>query len=376
MLFATRTIPIIKYRSGFAETIVNVIQRNFYNVFEKFPELKEEFSKKNSTLLSIVDRDLDLPIMFHHSPSLGSMIHDICGISRTKSKGNVFEIDPTTDYIWNQYLGTSFVTVKEKIIEDLKNLDQKTAFLDNKNNKNQDLEKMTEQITTTLEGLKDLKLRQNCLNNHATFQEKLTKEIDSRNLGLFYSFEEGLLNCRTISKEAKKTFFDIISLKQLNVKDINLHKNDILRLAIIYYLINTNITPEEMKEIEKCLTNIGVSLDAFEYFKQKRSFEESMRKGGNSNQERSFLQKSISFLVKRIAAAEQTSIVADTINNLAANKEVKEYVAYNLLKKSVEKINNSFSQVIVFVIGGGCLSEFEYIDEFLTKNDRTVYLYN
>lgn len=372
LLFATRTLPLIKYRSGFSDNIVKVIQRNFLRVFEKFPELKEEFSKKNSTLLAIVDRDIDLPIMFHHASALGPMMHDVFGLTRAKSNGKNFEIDPLTDYIWNSYIGASFVTAKEKIIEDLKAINEQTAFLDGKDPKSNDIERISEQLSSTLEGLRDITVKQKCLNNHAKFQEKLTKEIDSRNLGLFYSFEEGLLNTRAISKEAKKTFFDIISLKQLNVKDINIHKTDILRLAIIYYLINTNITSDEIKEIEKYLTNIGLSLSAFEFFKQKRSFEESMRKGSNSNQDRSFLQKSISYLVKRIVTSEQTSLIADTVNNLASNKEIKEYVSFNLLKQTVEKNTSTFNQVIVFVVGGGSLAEYEYIEEFLNKNEKTV----
>lgn len=373
MLFTTRTIPIIKYRSGFADSIISVIQKNFYQTFEKFPELKEEFSKKNQTLLTIVDRDLDLPIMFHHAASLGSMIHDVFGITRSKSSGDIFEIDPLIDYVWNTYLGTRFVTAKEKIIEDLKNINQQTAFLDNQNGKSGDLEKMSEQIASTLEDLRDITVKQKCLNNHAKFQEKLTKEIDSRNIGAFFKFEEELLSARTINRETKKKFFELLSLKQLNVKDINLHKNDILRLAIIYFLINTSISNDEVKEIENSLKNIGVSLKAFEYFKQKKSFEESMKRGANANnQELSFLQKSVSYLRKYITS-EQTSIIADTVNNLASNKEVKEYVSYNLLKKGIEKnFNSSFNHVIVFVIGGGSLGELEYLEEFLNQNDRTV----
>jgi hypothetical protein len=279
-----------------------------------------------------------------------------------------------TDHIWNQYLGTSFVTAKEKIIEDLKSINQQTAFLD-QNNKNQDLEKMSEQLSSTLEGLRDITIKQACLTNHAKFQEKLTKEIDSRNLGKFYSFEETLLNSRSISKESKKEFLDIISLRQLNVKDIEIHKNDILRLSIIYYLINQSITAEEIKEIEKYLSNSGISIQALNYFKEKRSFEESMRKAGGNNGhdlDRSFLQKSISYFVKRITTSEQTSIISEIVNNLASNKEVREYNTYNLIKKGMEKVNTNFNQVIVFVIGGGSLAEFEYLDESLNKNDRTV----
>jgi len=374
MLFTTRTIPIIKYRNGFADNIISVIQKNFYQIFEKFPELKEEFSKKNQTLLAIVDRDLDLPIMFHHAASLGSMIHDVFGITRSKSTGDVFEIDPLIDYVWNSYLGTRFVNAKEKIIEDLKSINKQTAFLDNHNGKNDDVEKMSEQIASTLEDLRDITVKQKCLNNHAKFQEKLTKEIDSRNIGSFFKFEEELLGSRTINRETKKKFFEILSLKHLNIKDINIHKNDILRLVIIYYLINTNISNDEVKEIENCLKNIGIPLKAFEYFKQKRSFEESMKKGVNANnQELSFLQKSVSYLRKYIGT-EQTSIIADTINNLSTNKEVKEYITYNLLKKGFDKsINTTFNQVIIFTIGGGSLGELEYIEDFLNQNEKTVH---
>jgi hypothetical protein len=277
-----------------------------------------------------------------------------------------------TDHIWNQYLGTNFVTAKEKIIEDLKTINQQTAFLD-QNNKNQDLEKISEQLSSTLESLRDITIKQTCLANHAKFQEKLTKEIDLRSLGKFYTIEETLLNTRDISKESKNQFLEIISLRNLKINDIDIHKNDILRLSIIYYLINQSILPEEIKEIEKYLSNSGISLQALNYFKEKRSFEESMRKGGGNNDtDRSFLQKSISYFVKKITTSGQASIIAETVNNLASNKEVKEYNTYNLIKKVMDKVNTNFNQVIVFVIGGGSLAEFEYLEESLIKNDRTV----
>jgi len=377
MLFTNRVIPIIKYRAGFADCIVKTIEKNFYEAFEKFPELKEEFSKKNQTLLTIVDRDLDLPIMFHHAASLGAMIHDVFGITRSKTtKENIFEIDPLVDYVWNNYLGMRFVSAKEKIIEDLKSINQQTAFLDNNNNvnkKNNDLEKMSEQIASTLQDLREITVKQKCLNNHAKFQEKLTKEIDTRNIGAFFKYEEEILSSRSLNREAKKKFFELLSLKGINLKDINLNKNDVLRLAIIYYLINTNISNEEVKEIENTLKNFDIPLKAFEYFKQKRTFEESMKRGANANnQELSFLQKSVSYLRKYISI-EQTSIIADTVNNLAMNKEVKEYVCYNLIKRGLDKtINQAFNQVIVFTIGGGSLGEFEYIEEHMNQNDRTV----
>lgn len=375
LLFTLRTIPIIKYRTGwFAENIVEIIQNNFSQTFEKFPELKEEFPRKNNTLLLILDRDTDLPIMTHHAPSLGSMINDLFGIVRTKSKGDKFEIDPLTDYIWNNYSSMSFVNAKENIIQELKNINDQTSFLDQHNNNPDNIELISERISNTLEGLRDITIKQETLKKHVKFQEKLTKEIDERNLGLFYQFEENLLNKRNITKEMKKTFFDIITLKSFKPKDINSSKTDILRLCLIYYLVNSKITPDEVTEIERVLSNIGVRMDSLDYLKQKRNFEEALKRG-NVEQESGFLQKSFSFFVNKVGSlmnTEQASIVADISNSLAGNKEVNNFVTYNLIKKSIDRSTYNIIQVIVFIVGGGSFAEYEYIDELLNKNNKNV----
>lgn len=380
-LFTLKTIPIIKYRTGwFAENIVSVIQENFNNTFDKFPELKEEFPKRNNALLLILDRDTDLPIMLHHSASLGSMITDLFGITRAKSQGNKFEIDPLTDYIWNTCLTTNFVNAKEKIMEDLKNIASSTDFLDFTKNTPEDVEKVSAKLSSTLEGLRDISLKNTLLNNHAKFQDKLSKEIEERNLGSFYDIEEALLNSRRgLNNEQKKKFFDLIQLKSIKITDINVSKNDILRLCLMYYLINGKITNDEIKEIEKTLANYGQSMDSLEYLKQKKAFEDSMKKGSLNNQQdtgKGFLHKSFSFITDKFVSlvnSEQPSMVADIINTLANNKEEKNnFVSYNLLKKGLDKVNNTFNQVIVFIVGGGSLAEYEYIDELANKNGKHV----
>jgi hypothetical protein len=375
VLFTLKTIPIIKYRTGwFAENIVEIIQNNFSQTFEKFPELKEEFPRKNNTLLLILDRDTDLPIMMHHAPSLGSMINDLFGIVRSKSKGDKFEIDPLTDYIWNNYLSMSFVNAKENIVQELKSINDQTSFLDQHSNNPDNIELISEKISNTLEGLRDITIKQETLKKHVKFQEKLTKEIDDRNLGLFYQFEESLLNKRNITKEMKKTFFDIINLKSFKPKDINNSKVDLLRLCLIYFLVNSKITNEEIAEIDKALSNIGVRLDSFYYLKQKRNFEESLKRG-NIEPESGFLQKSFSFFVNKVGSlmnTEQASIVADISNSLAGNKEVNNFVTYNIIKKGIDRSTYNINQVIIFIVGGGSLAEYEYIEELLTKNNKNV----
>jgi hypothetical protein len=375
-LFTLKTIPIIKYRTGwFAENIVSVIQSHFNQITDKFLELQDEF-KKNNTLLIILDRDIDLPIMLHHASSLGAMISDVFGLSRSKQDNQgAFQIDPITDYIWNDYLTKNFIDVKEKIVEDMNEITNQTKFLDQAKANPDDVEQISEKLSSTLEGLRDITMKQTILSNHISFQDKLTDEIEKRNLGRLYQLEESLLKTRNFNKENKKNFLDLLQLKTLEIKDMEKSKTDLLRLSLIYYLTNPKISNEEVKEIERCLSNLGVKLDSLEYLKNKRNFEESLNKSKQPQQASGLLNFGRDLLIKQfnsLMTTEQPSITAEIINSLSTNKEITSFVSYDLIKRRLDKTNNNFTQVMVFLVGGGNLAEFEYVDELLSKNGKNV----
>lgn len=375
-LFSLKTIPVIKYRTGwFAENIINIIQNNFNQITEKFTEIHDEF-KKNNTLLIILDRDTDLPIMLHHACSLGSMINDVFGISRSKqSETGNFQIDPITDYIWNEYMTKNFIDVKEQIVKDMSEITEKTKFLDASQTNPDEIEKISEKLSSTLEGLRDITIKQTILSNHINFQDKLTDEIEKRNLGRLYQLEENLLKIRNYNKENKKSFTDILQLKSIEIKDMEKSKLDLLRLTLIYYLTNPKISPEEVKEIERGLSNLGVKLDSLEYLKHKRSFEESMNKSKQTQQEGGLFNFGRDLILKHVNSlmtTEQPSITAEIINSLSNNKDIANFVSYDLIKRKQEKTNNNYSQIIVFIVGGGSLAEFEYVDELLSKSGKQV----
>lgn len=395
-LFTLKTVPVIKYRTGwFAENIINVIQNNFKKTFDKFPELMDDFPPKDS-LLVILDRDTDLPIMLHHAASLGSMTHDVFGITRknksllsNKEAEGYFEIDPLNDFVWNSYLSTNFIDVREKILEEWKKVQQKLSFLDKKDND----DKINEALSHTLEGLRDTIEKQKVLENHTKFLvEKLSKELEDRQLGQFYEIEEAALGKRGFNKDLKKKFWDIVNLKGISLKDVSRSKEDIVRLCLTYYLLNPKIPSEELEEIEKVLNNLNQSTSSLDYLKQKRAFEESVKKGseessGGSESGFGFFQKSFTFFVSKVGSlmnTEQPSITADILTSLSNNKEVPNFVSSHAFKKGQGKLipgsTKSFSHIIVFMVGGGSLSEYEYIDDILGKNKKQViygcdYLY-
>jgi hypothetical protein len=55
-----------------------------------------------------------------------------------------------TDHIWNENLSMSFVNAKEKIVHELKIINKQTSFLDQNNNNPDNIELISEKISSTL----------------------------------------------------------------------------------------------------------------------------------------------------------------------------------------------------------------------------------
>jgi hypothetical protein len=387
LLFSFRSMPLIKYRQNwFAEGIVSIIQDNFNFLFDKFPEMKEEFPRKNKSLLILLDRDTDLPIMFHHSGSLGSILNDLLGISRMKSN-SVFEIDPHIDYIWNNFISTDYPTAHEKISEDLRQIVDQMKFLNSKNKNADDIDKVTEKIKSTLDNYKDINMKQAVLENHGKSAEKIGDNIKSRFINKFYDLEFSMLSSRKLTKEMNKTLSDILALKSNH----NSFKNDCARLLLMVFLVQPKLSEEEINALENYFktypflsandfNTYNIDKQAFSFLRQKRAFEDSIKKSDNSNDQSggiwSYMAgKSRSILkgVSSLMTSEQPSQVANIVNSLASQQFDSNYVSYSVMKKSIiENSNESFDQIIVFMVGGGCLSEFEYIDQLLIQNRINV----
>lgn len=393
LMFTLSVVPMIKYRTGwFAENIVKELQNIFNFNIEKYPEFKNKITK-SETLLVLIDRETDIPIMLHHPASLGGMMQDLFGVSTTSSSAiksdkkdlntlDVLEIDPVEDKIWNEYCSESYIEVVEQIIKDeMKRITDDTKFLEDTNcmnNKTEsDLNKLSEKMSATLDNLKDIQIKKNILNNYAKYHSQLYQEVNKRNLGEFYMIEEDMLIKRSMNDELKKRFWEIFERVKSNKNINNQAVNDIKRLSIIYFLINPEMKNEEYSEIEQNLKKINADISSLQFFKSKRDFLKSMSIGNQEKENNSVLHKGFSFLYNKIGnyiRETQPSIIADIVNNLCSNKEIPNYVEYNLLTKDKKQSGKTYSNIIVFVCGGGSLVEFESLDSFVRKkNIKLIY---
>jgi len=252
------------------------------------------------------------------------------------------------------------------------------------NSKKEDLSEISMKLNQTLEKVSELIEKKKILENHINFAEKMKKELELRKIGKIYDFEYDLMSNRGINNEIKKNFNDILnsSNHQKNLLSNNDFKYDILRACLIYYMVHKDMSPDELSNLEKNLTNnYQVKLSSLEFLKQKRSFDEGMKIGGSEKSQSSGIfgklkNKSYGLLSSfgSLMSIKQPCLSADILDTLSNNKDVANFVNYNFLKRSTEKVNpnQNFSQVIVFFVGGGSLAEYEYLDQLFTKNNKNI----
>ena len=386
-LFLMKTYPVVKYHKGFfGDDIIKKIQNEFNYLFKMSPEIKEEFKvKKNSkrTLLLILDRDIDLPIMFHHACSFAAMINDCFGIGIEDNNNNSkkFKIDPVNDYVWNNKLHEVFVDVGTYVYQEYKNYYKEMDFLD-KVNKPKDIEQLqneSKQLAKSIETLKDKKLIGNILSQESKIVEELNKIQNDKKLDEIFLMECNLLKKKErINEATKNDFFKLL----YNYKDKDNTKDDIYRLCLLYYLCNSkNISKEDIIKIKPYILNKS----ALDYLKKKID-ETSLRENNNINMGfGNNYQKNNSMIMKGLFSAfstisnlmsiEQPSISADLVDKLCRNQNIANWATYDFITKNIEKDggNYSYDNVICFFIGGGSFGEYEYIYDLISQNGYNIY---
>ena len=384
-LYLMKTYPVVKYHKGFfGDDIIKKIQNHFNYLFKNSPEVKEEFKlKKNAkrTLLLILDRDIDLPIMIHHACSFAAMVNDCFGINNNKNEKIKFEIDPVNDYVWNNKLHEIFVDVGKYVYEEFTKYCKEMDFLD-KANKPKDMEELeneSKQLAKSIETLRDKKIIGNILSQESKIFEELNNIQKNKKLDQIFAMECNLLKKREkINENIKNDLFKLLN----NYSEKEDTKEDIYRLCLLFYSCNSkNMSKEMIKKIEPYIIN----QDAMNYIKKKideTSLRESnnMNMGGNLQRNNSMIMKGLYSAVNafssisNLMSIEQPSISADLIDKLIKNQNIPNWVTYDFLSRNIENNGNySYDNVICFFIGGGSFGEYEYIYDLLSQSNYNIY---
>lgn len=376
-IFSFKESPTIYYRKdSISETIVNKLQNRFNSTFNSFPEMKKEF-KHNETVLILLDRDIDLPIMFHHSASFGSMINDICGFSLNNNDKNGFIVDPINDFIWEKNITEPFYEVGEKTYLQYQKYYEEIKLLNSSENINKnditELTKETEKLAESISSIDSKKIEGDILSKHAKFYGIIKENINKREIAEIFSIEDLLLKKRENNNEIKNK---INELKNKINKD---NTEDILRLCIMLYLIcgeQEKIIINDLikgKYSESFIKKLFDFLELKKLDKNTNSYEKKDKKDDGLTKK--YLTKGFNFLksvVTKMIKSEGPSLIAEIVNAIYSKKNIENFSSMQL-NHSLIKENDTIKNIIVYILGGGSLAEYEYICDKIGKNVNIYY---
>lgn len=395
ILYNLKLLPKIVYpKNDFSEDIISKTMNQFESTFKKFPDIKNEFemnSNPNKTIMIILNRDTDLPIMLHHSGSLGGIINDLCEVkfladNKNKPKENEFLLDPIHDFIWNRNINEPFYEIGEETILGYKKyydeMNQFSSILkENKDNKDiEKLQKDSEKLSISIEHLSEKKLKGDILGKHAKLYGFINDILKKKNLGELFFIEDMILRKRKNNKEISTKIAEFISERKVN----NENYYDFFRLNVIYFSACEDVTIDMVRK------NMGKYYDKkkmeniLKYIQMKKDKLKENKKPENpsGNFAKKLLKKSFMYVMSHVSALmtiEQPSIIADIVNSIMNGKnDMKDFSIFDLNDKLFEGREESrakeYENVIVYIIGGGSLNEYEYIHSLIgSSNCNLIY---
>ena len=378
-IFSFKESPKIYYRKdSISETIINKIQNRFNSSFNTFPELKRQFNK-NKTILILLDRDIDLPIMFHHSASFGSMINDICGFNNNNlnnNNNNSFIVDPVNDFIWEKNINEPFYEVGKKTYIQYQKLYEEIKLLNlsnkiNENNINE-LNKETEKLFQSINTIDTKKIERDILNKHAKIYNIINENTNKREIAEIFSIEDLLLKKREENSEINNKINEIKNkIKKENAEDI-------LRMCIILYLIYGDKKKDEINNLLKGNYSIDFINKIFNFLELKKLDKNSSnyeKKEIENNLTKKYLKKGFNFIkttITKMIKSDEPSIISNIIYSIYSNKNIENFSSMQL-NNNIIKENDDINNIIIYILGGGSLAEYEYIYEKMRNNNVNIY---
>lgn len=405
LILTSGDIPIIRcQRNGPAEFIAQQLDTKLRDYLSNTKNLIPQPVSKRSVLV-IVDRNIDLSSMFHHSWIYQCMISDVFNLKRntiTLPEGKNYDIDPK-DFFWANNSQLPFPDVVENAnIElesykkDAQNLTAKTGIT---SLNDIDTTSDTSKIQQAVDALPELTARKATLDMHMDVLASLLKELESKSLDKFFEVETNYNNPKITTE-----FMDL--LNEQPKKDNIIDK---LRTFIILYLI-CDLPQTYVTQIKEKFQELNPSLDLsclayFEKFKNITRLSSLARDDEGSDDTININNNSALFnnLSSRLYGltegklSEGLSSLTSGLKKLLPQK--KNLPLTNIVESIMDPTNanngsvqltddylyldpksrgghlkppkrQSYEEALVFVVGGGNYLEYQNLQEFVEKGEN------
>lgn len=309
--------PIIKTGKGMCDEVLHKLQA-------LCDDTTEDVSTINRPLLLIIDRSIDLSIMFHHSWTYQSLLLDVFKNSMNKiaipsAIPSITELDKGKDSFWSNQSFQEFDLV-------LQNIDKQF------NEWKAKYDSIGTSIVEAFENVTELTEKKSQLDLHMMLASELVKIIKTRHLDHYNQCEETLMRGKNS---------DIEELLQLPV-DCEEAEIDKLRLKIISFLSSNR---------------------EFEGHTQLFHYLRSYRIQNSTDSTVKYLVGFAGKMKDKLMGFEKMLPLTKLLHSAMENKE-KGLEYFDTKFRNGLKYKREFTEAIVFVIGGGSYSEYQNLMQY------------
>eukprot|EP00871_Galdieria_phlegrea_P001513 jgi/Galph1/2362/GphlegSOOS_G29.1 len=344
-------------------------------------------------LLILMDRDIELHVLFHHSWTYQALMHDCLHLHLNRV--TTYDMDPTDEFL-SQNAGVPFPQVAENVEKALESYKQEINEINLKTGSvGEDLLRDDSEAQALLNVLLQLKVsnelaaaitripaltrKKRQIDMHTNIASSLLDCIKERALDVYFQLEDALMSKPSAAQEQRNAVINLL-------KDSKGSKEDRVRL------VN-----------EADLENMGCETSALDYVQQLKklnnvttaSLSNLKRMSSGSNSAAPFHFETIMSRVveqgykgltqvadslKKLIPSNKAFLVSRLVDSLMENNKTDNdmpsflYIDPKLPKgraSEIPKIPNGFHDAIVFVVGGGNYIEYQNLKDHL-KQERSI----
>lgn len=417
------TVPIIRCpRGNAAEMVAEKLDKKLR---ENLRDARNSFFTSDSIqagqfsfqrpLLVLLDRNLDMATMLHHTWTYQALSHDVLDFklnrveieeeteirspagTRPSKKKKSYDMN-ATDRFWQLQKGNPFPTVAESVQEELdayrakedevKSLKAAMGIEGEDESAISMLSDNTAKLTNAVSSLPELLEQKRLIDMHTNIATALLEKIKSRKLDVYFETEEKLM-----SKAALDNLMDIISDPEAGLPE------DKLRLFLIALICGPTLSDAQIDEYSKALqaANCDMShMSTLQYIRRWKSYTKmtatpSQYGGGGTktvnmfsklmSHGSQFLMEGVKNLVIKKHNLPATRIV-DALMEMKTMQDIEDYLYFDpkLLRAnaSIPRNKSPFQEAYVFVVGGGNYIEYQNLVDYAkgksaTSPKRVVY---
>ncbi|KAF8056334.1 hypothetical protein N665_1274s0010 [Sinapis alba] len=378
-------VPVIRCPvGGPAEMVASSLDRKLRCHLLSKNNLMSSFQRP---LLCIFDRNFELSVGIQHDFRYRPLVHDLLGL---KLNGLIIPgaqkktfLD-SSDPFWSANASLEFPQVAgeieaqlNKYKKDVEEVNRRTSG----GSSSTDLIGNTKHLMDAVNSLPELTDRKQVIDKHTNIATFLLGEIKERSLDVYTTKENAMM------MRARINLSDLLSV--LKTKGTKMDK---VRFAIMYLLSLDALNQADVEAVELALREADADTSAFQYLKKIKSLNVSLAASANSSSRSNIVDwaemlydqsiNAVTAGVKNLLTGDQQLAVARAVEALAEGKPNPETDSYLFLDPRASEsgssgstsshVKGSFTEAIVFMVGGGNYIEYSSLQELSQQHEGTV----